>query len=156
MPAANHSFYLRNCYLNNLLTRGKMEIDGVTLDLKEVTVPVYDLATREDHIAPARSVFLGAQYFGGPVRFVLSGSGHIAGVVNPVSKPKYQYWLGGKPEGDYDAWLEAATEFPGTWWPDWFTWITVQGNERVPARIPGGGKLTPIEDAPGSYVRVRS
>lgn len=156
MPAANHSFYLRSCYLNNLLTRGAMEIGGVRLDLKKVTVPIYDLATREDHIAPAKSVFLGAQYFGGPVRFVLSGSGHIAGVVNPVAKAKYQYWLGGQPEGELDDWMANATEHAGSWWPDWLAWIVAQNAERVPAREPGGGKLEPIEDAPGSYVRVQS
>jgi polyhydroxyalkanoate synthase len=156
MPAANHGFYLRSCYLNNLLTRGAMEIGGVHLDLKKVTAPIYNLATREDHIAPAKSVFLGAQYFGGPVRFVLSGSGHIAGVVNPVAKAKYQYWIGGKPEGDLENWMTNATEHPGSWWPDWLAWIVSQNAERVQARTPGGGKLKPIEDAPGSYVRVRS
>jgi polyhydroxyalkanoate synthase len=156
MPAANHSFYLRNCYLNNLLTRGEMEIGGVKLDLRKVTAPIYNLATREDHIAPAKSVFLGAQYFGGPVRFVLSGSGHIAGVVNPVAKAKYQYWLGGRPEGELEDWMANATEHGGSWWPDWLAWIVAQNVERVPARKPGNGKLKPIEDAPGSYVRVRS
>jgi polyhydroxyalkanoate synthase len=157
MPAANHSFYLRSCYLNNLLTRGQMEIGGVRLDLKKVTVPVYNLATREDHIAPAKSVYLGAQYFGGPMRFVLSGSGHIAGVVNPVAKAKYQYWTGDTPQGDdLDAWLKNAVEHKGSWWPDWLAWIVAQNTDRVPARLPGGGKLEPIEDAPGSYVRLRS
>lgn len=156
MPAANHSFYLRSCYLNNLLTRGQMEIGGVRLDLKKVTVPIYDLATREDHIAPAKSVFLGAQYFGGPVRFVLSGSGHIAGVVNPVAKGKYQYWVGDAPAGEFEDWMTKAVEHKGSWWPDWLAWIVAQNVERVPARKPGSGKLKPIEDAPGSYVRVRS
>ncbi|MDT3686422.1 MAG: class I poly(R)-hydroxyalkanoic acid synthase [Pseudorhodoplanes sp.] len=156
MPAANHSFYLRSCYLNNLLTRGQMEIGGVRLDLKKVTVPIYDLATREDHIAPAKSVFLGAQYFGGPVRFVLSGSGHIAGVVNPVAKAKYQYWVGDTPAGEFEDWMTKAVEHKGSWWPDWLAWIVAQNVERVPARKPGSGKLKPIEDAPGSYVRVRS
>src|SRR6201991_851805 len=92
MPAANHSFYLRQCYLNNTLSQGKMTIANVKLDLSQVTVPLYNLATREDHIAPAKSAFLGSKFFGGPVKFVLSGSGHIAGVVNPASKGKYQYW----------------------------------------------------------------
>jgi len=157
MPAANHSFYLRNCYLNNALTSGKMTIADVTLDLKKVKIPVYNLATREDHIAPAKSVYLGSKYFGGPVRFVLSGSGHIAGVVNPVAKGKYQYWTGPKPNGtDVEAWLKKAKEHPGSWWPDWLAWIASHGDERVPARAPGGGKLTPIEDAPGSYVKVKS
>ena len=157
MPAANHSFYLRSCYLNNALTQGGMSIGGVTLDLKKVGIPVYNLATREDHIAPAQSVLLGSQFFGGPVRFVLSGSGHIAGVVNPVSRNKYQYWTGASPSGnDVEAWLKNAKEHPGSWWPDWLAWIREQHSETVPAREPGGGVLDPIEDAPGSYVRVRS
>jgi polyhydroxyalkanoate synthase len=155
LPAANHAFYLRNCYLNNRLTRGEMEIAGVTLDLKKVKIPVYNLATREDHIAPAKSVFLGAQFFGGPMRFVLSGSGHIAGVINPPSKPKYGYWTGGKPRGSIDAWLAKAKEHPGSWWPDWLAWIKEQDPAQVPAREPGGGTLRPLEDAPGSYVKVR-
>ncbi len=157
MPAANHSFYLRNCYLNNALTKGKMQVADVTLDLKKVKVPVYNLATREDHIAPAKSVLTGSKYFGGPVKFVLSGSGHIAGVVNPVAKRKYQYWTGPKPSGsDVEAWLKKAKENPGSWWPDWLDWMTAQGSEHVPPRAPGGGKLTPIEDAPGSYVKVKA
>ena len=157
MPAANHSFYLRNCYLNNALSGGKMTVENVALDLKKVKIPIYNLATREDHIAPAKSVLLGSKFFGGPVRFVLSGSGHIAGVVNPVSKNKYQYWTGPKPSGsDVDTWLDKATEHPGSWWPDWLDWIKQMSDERVWARQPGGGKLAPIEDAPGSYVKVRS
>jgi len=157
MPAANHSFYLRNCYLDNRLTNGKMEIAGITLDLKKVTMPVYNLATREDHIAPAKSVLTGSSFFGGPVKFVLAGSGHIAGVVNPPAKAKYQYWTGGNPEGsDVDAWLKTATEHPGSWWPDWLDWLTSQNATTVPARAVGGGKLTPLEDAPGSYVKVKS
>ncbi|MFN3657701.1 MAG: PHA/PHB synthase family protein [Pseudolabrys sp.] len=157
MPAANHSFYLRNCYLNNRLTKGEMEIAGVTLDLRKVTVPVYNLATREDHIAPAKSVLYGSRFFGGPVKYVLAGSGHIAGVVNPPGKPKYQYWTGGKPDGaDVEDWLKTATEHPGSWWPDWLDWLTSHGAETVPARKIGGGKLKAIEDAPGSYVKVRS
>lgn len=157
MPAANHSFYLRNCYLENRLTKGKMEIGGTKLDLRKVKVPIYDLATREDHIAPAKSVLHGAQYFGGPVRFVLAGSGHIAGVINPPAKAKYQYWTGDKPEGsDVDTWLKTATEHPGSWWPDWLDWLKAIDAETVPAREIGGGKLKPIEDAPGAYVKVKT
>jgi polyhydroxyalkanoate synthase len=157
MPAANHAFYLRQCYLNNTLTRGKMEIAGVRLDLGKVTVPIYNLATREDHIAPAKSVFLGSKFFGGPVRYVLAGSGHIAGVVNPPTKTKYQYWTGGKPgSGTLEAWLKKAKEHPGSWWPDWLQWLKAQDAAEVPARQPGGGKLKPIEDAPGRYVRVKA
>jgi polyhydroxyalkanoate synthase len=156
MPAANHSFYLRNCYLNNQLTKGEMQIGDVQLDLKKVKIPIYNLATKEDHIAPAKSVFLGSGYFGGPVRFVLSGSGHIAGVVNPVSKAKYQYWTGGAPDGgELETWLANAEEHPGSWWPDWIEWVKQQDPREVKARKPGGGKLAPIEDAPGSYVKVR-
>jgi polyhydroxyalkanoate synthase len=156
MPAANHSYYLRNCYLDNTLTKGAMKIGGETLDLHKVTLPIYNLATREDHIAPAKSVLFGSQYFGGPVKYVLAGSGHIAGVVNPPGKPKYQYWTGGKPDGDLDAWLKQAAEHAGSWWPDWLQWLKNVGAETVQARDIGGGKLKPIEDAPGSYVKVRS
>jgi polyhydroxyalkanoate synthase len=157
MPAANHSFYLRNCYLQNKLAKGEMEIAGVKLDLGKVKVPVYNLATREDHIAPAKSVLYGSRLFGGEVRYVLAGSGHIAGVVNPPTKPKYQYWTGGRPKGaDVDAWLKNATEHPGSWWPDWLAWLKAHDAATVPARPIGGGKLQALEDAPGSYVKVRS
>jgi polyhydroxyalkanoate synthase subunit PhaC len=156
MPAANHSFYLRNCYLDNKLSKGQMVIDGTPIDLKAITVPIYNLATREDHIAPPRSVLLGCKFFSGPVRFVMAGSGHIAGVVNPPDKKKYQYWTGPKPRNaDLDGWLEKAKEYPGSWWLDWVVWLTRQSPTEVPARIPGGGALQPIEDAPGSYVRAR-
>jgi polyhydroxyalkanoate synthase len=155
MPAANHRFYLRHCYLQNDLTKGEMRIEGKSISLNKVTIPVYDLATKEDHIAPARSVFNGAKFFGGPVRYVLSGSGHIAGVVNPPDKPKYQFWTGGQPEGSFDGWLAAAKETPGSWWPDWSGWITAQAPEKVRAREPGLGKLKPLGDAPGDYVKVR-
>ena len=156
MPAANHKFYLRHCYLQNDLTQGEMTIDGRKVDLSKVTIPVYDLAAREDHIAPAKSVFTGAKFFGGPVRYVLSGSGHIAGVVNPADKPKYQYWTGGQPTGEFDAWLAAAEEHPGSWWVDWAAWIKAQAPEQVAPRIPGDGKLKPLGDAPGDYVKVKS
>jgi len=157
MPAANHSFYLRNCYLDNKLTKGEMEIADIRLDLRKVTVPVYNLATREDHIAPAKSVLYGSQYFGGPVKYVLAGSSHIAGVVNPPSKPKYQYWTGDKPNGEsVETWMKSAAEHPGSWWPDWLDWLKALDAETVSARKIGGGKFKPIEDAPGSYVKVKS
>ena len=156
MPAANHSFYLRNCYLDNRLSKGEMVIGGKRLDLKAVTIPVYNLATREDHIAPAKSVLLGSRFFGGPVRFVLAGSGHIAGVINPPDKMKYQYLTGPKPtSANLERWLGKAKEHAGSWWPDWFAWLRKLDPTEVPAREPGGGVLTPIEDAPGSYVKVR-
>lgn len=156
MPAANHSFYLRNCYLKNSLSKGEMVIKGERLDLSEVTIPVYSLATREDHIAPANSVFTGMKLFGGDVRFVLAGSGHIAGVVNPARKPKYQYWTGSRPAGQFEDWIKAAVEHTGSWWPDWIDWIARQAPEKVAAREPGGGKFVPLCDAPGDYVRVKS
>ena len=156
MPAANHSFYLRNCYLDNKLSKGKMVLGNTLIDLKGVTIPIYNLATREDHIAPARSVMVGSKSFGGDVRFVVSGSGHIAGVINPPAKRKYQYWTGPKPRNaDINGWLAKAKEHPGSWWPDWLLWITRQSPTEVPARVPGAGALKPIEDAPGSYVKVR-
>ncbi len=156
MPAANHSFYLRKCYLDNTLTKGEMTINGMRLDLKKVMMPVYNLATREDHIAPAKSAFLGAKFFGGPVKFVLSGSGHIAGVVNPVAKAKYQFWTGAAPEGELEDWLTQATETPGSWWPNWLQWLKDLHPETVAARQPGSKSHPPIEDAPGSYVKMKS
>ncbi|MFC4174270.1 MULTISPECIES: PHA/PHB synthase family protein [Microvirga] len=156
MPAANHAFYLRNCYLDNKLAKGEMEIGGIKLDLKKVKVPIFNLATKEDHIAPARSVFLGSKSFGGPVDFVLAGSGHIAGVVNPTNKPKYQFWTGGPVEGELEDWMKNASETPGTWWPYWFSWIKEQAPRMVKAREPGGGKLAPLCDAPGTYVLAKS
>ena len=156
MPAANHSFYLRNCYLENKLAKGKMVLGDTLIDLKAVKVPIYNLATREDHIAPAKSVMVGSKLFGGDVKFVVSGSGHIAGVINPPAKQKYQYWTGPKPRNaDIEGWLAKAKEHPGSWWPDWLVWLTRQSPTEVPARIPGSGALQPIEDAPGSYVKVR-
>ena len=156
MPAANHSFYLRNCYLDNKLSKGEMRIGGKTLDLKQVTIPIYNLATREDHIAPAQSVFNGSQCFGGPVEHVVAGSGHIAGVVNPPAKVKYQYWTGGPAKGRYTDWLTKADEHPGSWWPHWFAWLEAQAPKKVAAREPGGGKLKALADAPGTYVKAKA
>ena len=140
MPAANHSFYLRNCYLENKLAKGKMKIAGETLDLKKVKVPVYNLATREDHIAPAKSVLFGSKFFGGPVKYVLAGSGHIAGVVNPPATSRNTSIGPARRRGsDVDAWLAKATEHPGSWWPDWLEWlkgrrITRRSMPRAPFR----------------------
>ncbi|MBI5261650.1 MAG: class I poly(R)-hydroxyalkanoic acid synthase [Bradyrhizobium sp.] len=157
MPAANHSYYLRNCYLENRLSTGTMVVDNTLLDLSKVKVPVYNLATREDHIAPAESVLYGSQFFGGPVKFVLSGSGHIAGVVNPPSSDKYQYWTNDNIKGVTVAqWLKGAEEHKGSWWPDWREWLASIDAEEVPARRVGSEALPPIEDAPGSYVKVRA
>lgn len=157
MPAANHSYYLRNCYLENRLSSGSMVLDNTVLDLSKVKVPVYNLATREDHIAPADSVLYGSQFFGGPVTFVLSGSGHIAGVVNPPAAGKYQYWTNANiRDVSLADWLKAAGEHKGSWWPHWREWLSSIDAEEVPAREVGGEALPPIEDAPGTYVRIRS
>lgn len=154
MSAANHSFYLRNCYLENTLSQGRMELAGRTLSLSDIVIPVYNLAAREDHIAPARSVFLGCKYFGGPVDYVMAGSGHIAGVVNHPAQNKYQYWTGGKPKGDFDQWITKAKENPGSWWPHWQNWVSGRDDRQVPARTPGE-HTSILGDAPGTYVRVR-
>ncbi|MBD0416137.1 class I poly(R)-hydroxyalkanoic acid synthase [Oryzicola mucosus] len=154
MAAANHSFYLRNCYLENNLSAGRMELAGKTVSLSDVTIPVYNLSAREDHIAPAKSVFYGCQYFGGDVEFVMSGSGHIAGVVNPPASKKYQFWTDGKPIGDFEQWVAKADETTGSWWPHWQSWIEAKDNSRVDARSPGAKEAT-LGDAPGTYVKVR-
>ncbi len=154
MPAANHSFYLREFYQKNSLAKGKLKICGKKLDLSEVKIPIYELATRDDHIAPARSVFAGASLFGGPMKYVLSGSGHIAGVVNPPDKKKYQYWTNRNKSGSFDDWLGSATEHKGSWWPDWAKWLQAKSGKMIEPRNPAKGKLKPIENAPGSYVRV--
>ena len=157
MPAANHSFYLRNCYLENRLSAGNMVLDNTQLDLSKVKLPVYNLATREDHIAPAESVLYGSQFFGGPVKYVLSGSGHIAGVVNPPASGKYQYWTNdGSSAATLAEWTRDAQEHKGSWWPDWRQWLSGLDPEEVPARPVGTEAFPPIEDAPGSYVRVRA
>jgi polyhydroxyalkanoate synthase subunit PhaC len=155
MTAANHSFYLRECYLENALTEEHMILGGAPVHLQDVKIPVITIAAKEDHIAPAKSVFHGCRFFGTDVHFVLAGSGHIAGIVNPPNKTKYQYWTGGKPEGDLQSWLEKATETPGSWWPYWHNWISRQNGDMVDARQPGGGRLEPLCDAPGTYVKVR-
>jgi polyhydroxyalkanoate synthase len=157
MPAANHSYYLRNCYLENRLSTGSMVLDNTLLDLSRVKVPIYNLATREDHIAPADSVLYGSQFFGGPVKYVLSGSGHIAGVVNPPASGKYQFWTNDNIKDVTLAdWLKGAQEHKGSWWPDWREWLKSIDAEEMPARPVGTEALPPIEDAPGSYVRVRA
>src|SRR5580692_2508138 len=157
MPAANHSYYLRNCYLENRLSAGTMVLDNTLLDLSKIKVPIYNLATREDHIAPADSVLYGSQFFGGSVKYVLSGSGHIAGVVNPPASGKYQYWTNDNiTDVTLADWIKSAQEHKGSWWPDWRQWLEAIDWEEVPARAVGTDALPGIEDAPGSYVRVRA
>ncbi|WP_374656552.1 PHA/PHB synthase family protein [Dongia sp.] len=159
MPAAMHSFYLRNMYQKNLLIKpGGIELDGVKIDLRQIRQPVFVLATREDHIAPWVAAYAATQTYRGPVTFVLAASGHIAGVVNPPAAGKYCHWIGDgktyppKPED----WLEGAKQHAGSWWPEWQKWIATHSDGEVPARQPGAGKLKATEDAPGSYVKVKA
>jgi polyhydroxyalkanoate synthase subunit PhaC len=155
MPAKMHTFYLRNMYVNNKLREpGGITLAGEPIDLSKVDIPAYFISTIEDHIAPWKTTYLGAQLLKGPVRFTLGGSGHIAGIVNPPSANKYWYWTNEKLCDTADEWLASAAKHPGSWWTDWSTWIAGFGGEKVPARIPGG-KLEIIEDAPGSYASLR-
>jgi polyhydroxyalkanoate synthase len=157
MPARMHSFYLRQMYQQNLLSKpGGITLAGEALDLGAIKVPAYFLSTREDHIAPWRSTYKGTQLLGGKKRFVLAASGHIAGVVNPPDGGKYNHWVNVNLPPDPQAWLEGATELAGSWWPDWHRWVAGKTPPMVPARLPGDHDLKPIEDAPGSYVKVRS
>jgi polyhydroxyalkanoate synthase subunit PhaC len=156
MPAGVHSFYLRECYLANKLSQGKMILDGVHIDLKKVKQPIYNLAAREDHIAPLPSVFKVGQFMGGETKLVVSGSGHIAGVVNPPEARKYKYWTNDAQAATVESWLKTAAEHDGSWWPDWAEWITARSGAKITAPVPGDGKLEVLEDAPGSYVRVKS
>jgi polyhydroxyalkanoate synthase len=160
MPAAMHRFYLRSMYEHNLLCEpGGITLLDTPIDLGKIKVPAYFLSTIEDHIAPWRSTYAGTQLLKGDKRFVLGGSGHIAGVINPPrsDRLKYGYWTNanGALPADPNEWLRAAERHEGSWWPDWERWISSLDDEQVPARIPGDGKLAVIEDAPGSYVRQR-
>lgn len=154
MAAANHKFYLREFYNENRLARGDMVIGGVKLDISKVDLPVFEVATKEDHIAPAASCYRGALMLKGPVEFVLSGSGHIAGVVNPPDKVKYQYWTNDRWPETLAAWIESAAVHPGSWWPYWIKWIEKQSGAFTSPRVPGA-TLGALEDAPGRYVKAR-
>jgi polyhydroxyalkanoate synthase len=156
MPARMHSFYLRNMYIKNLLgVPGGIELAGVPIDLSQVTLPSYFISTVEDHIAPWKTTYRGARYLKGPVKFVLGGSGHIAGIVNPPLAKKYHYWTNDEMPESADDWFRGATQHPGSWWDDWQRWIEPHGGGMCPARIPGEGALRAIEDAPGSYAMMR-
>jgi poly[(R)-3-hydroxyalkanoate] polymerase subunit PhaC len=156
MPAQMHSFYLRKMYQENLLAvHDGISLAGVPIDLRKIKTPAYFLSTREDHIAPWQSTYRGTQLLSGPKRFVLAASGHIAGVVNPPDGGKYSHWINPELPADPEEWFKGATEIAGSWWPDWQRWVSSLAKEQVPARVPGKGKLKPIEDAPGSYVKVR-
>jgi polyhydroxyalkanoate synthase len=157
MPATMHSFYLRNMYMKNLLREpGGITLAGVPIDVSKIAVPLYFVSAMEDHIAPWKATYAGTQLTSGKVRFVLSGSGHIAGMINPPAANKYGYWTSEKLPPTADAWLAAAKQHEGSWWTDWAKWITAYRGREVPARVPGKGKLKVIEAAPGTYARIRA
>jgi polyhydroxyalkanoate synthase subunit PhaC len=156
MPAKMHSFYLRNMYRDNrLMIPGGITLNGVPVDISKVHIPTYFFAAVEDHIAPWKSTYAGTKHFSGQVRFVLGEAGHTAGVVNPPAAQKYGYWAGAELPDDAEQWLSNAKKHVGSWWEDWQRWIVPFAGKKIPRRIPGGGKLKPIEDAPGSYVKQR-
>jgi len=156
MPVKMHSFYLRNFYQKNRLKEaGGISLLGTPIDMTQVKVPAYFLSGIEDHISPWTSNYMGSRLFSGPVKFVLAGSGHIAGPMNPPSANKYFYWTNPKHPEDSEEWLKEAKQTEGSWWPDWGKWLVKHSGEKVPARVPGTGKLPVIEDAPGSYVKMR-
>ncbi|MDO7841665.1 class I poly(R)-hydroxyalkanoic acid synthase [Sphingomonas sp. CA1-15] len=159
LPAKWHLSYLTDLYRDNLLaTPGALSVCGTPIDLTRIKTPAYIQAGREDHIAPARSVWKLQSHFAGPVRFVLAGSGHIAGVINPPTSGKYQFWVNPEQTDSLDAFIAGAKETRGSWWPDWVEWLRQQDPESVQAdgaRVPGNGTLSALEDAPGSYVRTR-
>lgn len=156
MPKKMHMFYLRQCYQHNNLAEGRMVLGGETLDLGKVKIPMYIQSSREDHIAPYNSVYKSTRLFKGPIRFIVAGSGHIAGVINPPAAKKYQHWTNDELPEDVEDWLAGATEHPGSWWPDWHKWLSRKSGKKVPARKPRDGELRPIEDAPGSYVKTKA
>ena len=156
MPAAMHSFYLRNMYQANRLVAGEITLLDTKIDLTSIKTPTFILATREDHIAPWRSTFAATRIYRGPTQFVLAASGHIAGVVNPPAAKKYGYWTSDKKAKSPDLWLEGATQHEGSWWTEWQRWIGDFTSGQIAPRDPASGRLKPIEDAPGSYVRARA
>ncbi len=154
LPERTHVWYLRKLYNENLLVEpGGVELGGVPIDLSTIDLPVYLQATREDHIAPFRSVYKATQIYSGEVTFMLAGSGHIAGVINPPAAKKYGFWTREDLPADPDDWLEQAEYHQGSWWPHWNEWIRQYAGTRLPARVPGDGELNVIEPAPGRYVR---
>jgi polyhydroxyalkanoate synthase len=157
MPAAMHSFYLRTMYQENLLKDpGGITLAGVPIDLTTIKTPTFMVSTREDHIAPWKSTYAATQIFGGPIKFTLAASGHIAGVVNPPAANKYCHWVNAKLPKTPDQWLEGAKQVEGSWWPEWEKWLAkASAGAKVPARVPGAAKLKAIEPAPGAYVKVK-
>jgi len=156
MPKTLHLSYLRSFYGDNALAQGQLTLGGVKLDLSKVEVPVYIQSSKEDHIAPARSVYKGARLFGGPVTFTMAGSGHIAGVINAPAAQKYQFWTNSGLPSSVEEWQSGAVEHPGSWWPHWIEWLKARSGGQVAARDPADGRFPPLGDAPGEYVKVRS
>jgi poly[(R)-3-hydroxyalkanoate] polymerase subunit PhaC len=155
LAAKAHSFYLRTCYLNNLLREpGGIKLADTAIDISKIKVPTYFISTHDDHITPWKSTYAGAQLLSGDVKFVLGGSGHIAGIINPPIRNKYGFWTNNTIEQEPDNWLENASYTEGSWWTDWQKWIKKHTGKKINARQPGR-KLKAIEDAPGSYVKVR-
>ena len=156
MPRALHLYYLRNFYRDNRFSKGELSVDGIQLDLSKVQTPSFFQAAKEDHIAPAKSVYKSAKLMGGPVQFMLAGSGHIAGVVNPPAAKKYQHWTNADLPTTLEDWMAGASENPGSWWTSWNEWLKERDGPQIPARDPSKGPYKPLCDAPGEYVRVRS
>jgi len=156
MPRATHLFYLREFYRKNDFAEGRMEMGGVKLNPKKVKIPVYLQSSRDDHIAPYRSVYKTTKLLGGKVKFMMAGSGHIAGVINHPDANKYQYWTNNELPDDVDDWMAGAAEHPGSWWPDWDKWLSRKSGKKIPARTPGDGELKVLGDAPGTYVKIKS
>ncbi len=156
MPKTLHLFYLKKFYIENALAKGELDLAGEHLDLKTVKTPIFVQSSRDDHIAPARSVYKGARLFGGKTKFTMAGSGHIAGVINAPAANKYQHWTNDALPPTLEEWLAGAEEHPGSWWPVWAAWLKERSGSLVAARDPAAGILGVIEDAPGSFVKVRS
>ncbi|MBI1211241.1 MAG: class I poly(R)-hydroxyalkanoic acid synthase [Alphaproteobacteria bacterium] len=155
MPIAMHMFYLRECYKENNLAKGKMVLAGEKLDLSKVKIPIFLQSSKEDHIAPYRSVYKSTKLFKGPITFMMAGSGHIAGVINHPDAKKYQYWTNDQLPDRVEDWIATSNETPGSWWPYWDKWLSKLSGEKVLARIPGDHKLKVIEDAPGAYAKMK-
>ncbi len=156
MPLKLHLAYLRQCYRDNALAKAEMILDGERLNLAKIKTPAFFQAAKEDHIAPAASVYRGAKLFGGPTTYMLAGSGHIAGVINPPASGKYQHWTNNALPASFDEWVAGGVEHAGSWWPTWDTWLAPKSGEKVPAPKPGDGELRILGEAPGTYVLVKA
>ncbi len=156
LPVEMHRFYLREMYLKNKLVEpGGIVLNGIPVDLSKVRVPVYLQSSKEDHIAPYKSVYKATRHYSGPITFMLAGSGHIAGVINPPAANKYYYYTNPEVPEDVEDWIKGAEWHEGSWWPHWHQWLYRKSGPKVPACIPGEGGLPAIEDAPGSYVKMK-